>query len=56
MSPSAQNIKTGPDAPTKKSPGAENMKTGPDALGTAEIDSGRAKHENGTQRTRHRRK
>jgi hypothetical protein len=25
------------------------MKTGPDAIGTAEKESGRAKHENGTQ-------
>jgi hypothetical protein len=30
------------------SPGALNMTTGPDALGTAENESGRVKHENGT--------
>jgi hypothetical protein len=29
------------------------MKMGPDALGTVENESGRAKHENGTRRTRH---
>jgi hypothetical protein len=28
------------------------MKTGPDAIGTAENESGRAKHENGTRRPR----
>jgi hypothetical protein len=33
--------------------GAQNMITGPDALGTAENESGREKHENGTRRTRH---
>jgi hypothetical protein len=32
----------------KMSPGAQNVKTGPDALGTAENESGSAKHENGT--------
>jgi hypothetical protein len=32
------------------------MKTGPDALSTVENESGSAKHENGTRRTRHRRK
>jgi hypothetical protein len=32
------------------------MKTGPDALDTAENESGLAKHENGTRRTRHCRK
>jgi hypothetical protein len=32
------------------------MKTGPNALGTAENDSGRVKHENGTRRPRYRRK
>jgi hypothetical protein len=37
------------------SPGAQNMKTGPDALSTAEKESGRAKHENGTRRTQYRR-
>jgi hypothetical protein len=35
--PGAQNMKT--------SLGAQNMKTGPDVLGTAENESGRAKHE-----------
>jgi hypothetical protein len=28
---------------------AQNMKTGPNDLGTAEYESGRAKHENGTR-------
>jgi hypothetical protein len=28
--------------------GGQNKKTGPDALSTAENESGRAKHENGT--------
>jgi hypothetical protein len=32
------------------------MKTGPDALGTAENESGIAKHENGTRRPRNPRK
>jgi hypothetical protein len=32
------------------------MKTGPDALGTAENESGHAKHEKGSRRTPHRRK
>jgi hypothetical protein len=32
------------------------MKMGPDALGTAENESGRAKHEIGTRRPRYRRK
>jgi hypothetical protein len=31
-------------------PGAQNMKTGPDAPGTAENESGSAKHENGNGR------
>jgi hypothetical protein len=30
------------------SPGAQNTKTEPDTLGTAENESGGAKHENGT--------
>jgi hypothetical protein len=30
------------------------MKTGPDALGTVEIESGSAKHENWTQRPQYR--
>jgi ferredoxin len=42
--------------PPKTSLGAQNMKTGPDALGTAENEYGSTKHENGTRRTRHRRK
>jgi hypothetical protein len=29
------------------------MKTGPSALGTAENESGRTKHENGTRRARY---
>jgi hypothetical protein len=37
-----------PSVPPKTSQGAQNMKTEPDALGTAENESGRAKHENGT--------
>jgi hypothetical protein len=45
-----------PSEPPKISPGAQNMKTGPDALGASENESGRAKHENGTRRTWHRRK
>jgi hypothetical protein len=32
------------------------MKTGPDALGTAENESGRARHENENRRPRYRRK
>jgi hypothetical protein len=39
-----------PSVPPKTSSGAQNMKTGPDALGTAENESDRAKHENGTRR------
>jgi hypothetical protein len=38
------------------SPGAQNIKTRPAVLGTAENDSRRAKHENGTRRPRDRRK
>jgi hypothetical protein len=34
-----------PSEPSKTSWGAQNMKTGPDTLGTAENESGRAKHE-----------
>jgi hypothetical protein len=50
MSPGAQNMKTGHDAQStaKMSLIAQNLKTGPGALGTAENESGRAKHENGT--------
>jgi hypothetical protein len=35
------------------SSGAQNKKTKPDDLGTAEIESSSAKHENGTQRLRY---
>jgi hypothetical protein len=42
--------------PPKNSSGEENMKTGPGALGTAENESGSAKHTNGTRRPRYRRK
>jgi hypothetical protein len=45
-----------PSVPSKTSPGAQNMKIGHDALDTAENESGRAKHENGTRRPRYRRK
>jgi hypothetical protein len=38
------------------SPGAQNMKIVHDALGTAENESGSAKHENGTRRPWYRRK
>jgi hypothetical protein len=38
------------------SPGAQNMKMRPDALDTSENESGSAKHENGTRRTRYRQK
>jgi hypothetical protein len=40
----------------KTSTGAQWMKTGADALGTAENESGNAKHKNGTRRPPHRRK
>jgi hypothetical protein len=43
-----------PSVPQKTSPGVQNMKMGPDALGTAEIESGSAKHENGSRRYRYR--
>jgi hypothetical protein len=36
-----------PSVPPKTSPGTQNRKTGPDALGTAENESGRAKHDIG---------
>jgi hypothetical protein len=36
------------------SPGGQMMKTRPDAFGTAENESGRSKHENGTRRPRFR--
>jgi hypothetical protein len=45
-----------PSVTPKMSPGAQNMKTGTDALGIVENESGRAKHENETRRTWHRRK
>jgi hypothetical protein len=45
-----------PSVPPKKSMGAQSMKTRPDAFSTAENESGRAKHENGTRRPRYRRK
>jgi hypothetical protein len=45
-----------PSVPSKTSPGAQNLSTGPDALGAAENESGRRKHENGTQRPRSRQK
>jgi hypothetical protein len=45
-----------PSVPPKTSPWSQNLKTLPDALGTAEIEFGRAKHENRTRRTLHRRK
>jgi hypothetical protein len=34
-------------------PGAQNKKTGADALGTAEKEYGRAKHQNGTRQSRY---
>jgi hypothetical protein len=40
----------------KTSQGAQNMKNGLDALGTAENESGSAKHGNGTRRPRYGRK
>jgi hypothetical protein len=51
-------MKTGDDplvAP-KMSLGAQYIKIGQGALGTAENEYGRAKHENGTRRTQNRRK
>jgi hypothetical protein len=45
-----------PSVPPKTCPGAQNMKTGHDAVGTAENESGHAKHENGTWRPPYRRK
>jgi hypothetical protein len=38
-----------PSVPPKTSPGVENMKTGWDALGTAEKESVRAKHQMGPE-------
>jgi hypothetical protein len=43
-----------PSVPPTMTPGAQNMKTGHDALGTAENESGRANHENGSRRPRNR--
>jgi hypothetical protein len=45
-------VKTGstPSVPPKTCPGMQNMKTGLDTVGSAENESGRAKHENGTRR------
>jgi hypothetical protein len=41
-----------PSVPPKMSLGAQNLKTRPDAHSTAENESGRAKHENGSRRPR----
>jgi hypothetical protein len=43
-----------PSVPLKMSLSVQNMKMGPDALGTAENESGRAKHENRTGCPRYR--
>jgi hypothetical protein len=58
MSPGAQNMKTGLDAPIppKTCQGAQNMKMVPDALATVEIEYVHVKHENETRRPRNRRK
>jgi hypothetical protein len=45
-----------PSEPLKMTAGMQNMKTEPDALVTAGNDSGSAKHENGTRRSRYRQK
>jgi hypothetical protein len=45
-----------PSVPPKTCPGAQNMKTVTDVLGTAENESGHAKHENRTRRPRYPRK
>jgi hypothetical protein len=57
-SPGAHNMKTGstPSVPPYMSPDAQKMKKESYALGTAENESGRAKHEKGTRRRRYRRK
>jgi hypothetical protein len=49
-------MKTGHDAlgAAKTIPGAQNMKTGLVALGTADNESGSAKHENKTRSPRYR--
>jgi hypothetical protein len=51
-------MKTGPDTLriAENVSGSENLKTVPDAVGTAENEFGRAKHENGSRRPRFRRK
>jgi Tol biopolymer transport system component len=56
--PSVQSIKRDPTptVPPKTSSGAQNTKTGPDALGTAENETGSAKHENVTRPLWYRRK
>jgi hypothetical protein len=56
--PDAQNMKTGPEAlcTAENVFGSKNLKTEPDAVGTAENEFGRAKHENGSRRSRFRRK
>jgi hypothetical protein len=53
-----KTIKRDPNSPEQPntSPSAQNKKTGPDALGTAENESGHAKHENGTGLPRYHRK
>jgi hypothetical protein len=45
-----------PSVPSKMISGLQNMKNGPDALGIAKIEFGSTKYENGSQRTKHRRK
>jgi hypothetical protein len=47
---------TKPPVPPKMSPGAQNMKMGPDAHGTTENEIESEKKENGTRRSRYRRK
>jgi hypothetical protein len=49
MSPDALGI-------VENESGAQNMKTEPDSLGIDKNESERAKHENRTRRTQHRRK
>jgi hypothetical protein len=51
-------MKTDADAlgNAKKSPGAQIKKTGADTHGTAETETGRAKHENDSRRPQYRRK
>jgi hypothetical protein len=50
------NIGHDASVPPKTGPGAQNVNTGPDALGNAEKETRKAKHENGTRRRRYRRK